>query len=128
MKRSLLDPGNTRGAVSRLAGARRRVRAQNNADLCASSSSNESLTTTSKNSRRRTPRHQFLALRRGSSPICNVILTIEAVVYFLIFFIHSSFYNALKPLRPRPLITRLRVRYFRCVILLGGFFFNFNFK
>lgn len=58
--------------------AKRRVRAQSNIDFCASSSSNESISSSSKNSRRKkSPRPQILNIRRGSSPICDVILTIQ---------------------------------------------------
>ena len=76
IKRSFLDPCD-RG-VGRLVSAKRksRVRAQSNIDFCASSSSNESLSSVSKR-----PRHkkspQIINLRRGSSPICDVILTIQ---------------------------------------------------
>jgi hypothetical protein len=79
IKRSFLDPCD-RG-VGRLVSAKRksRVRAQSNIDFCASSSSNESLSSFSKR-----PRHkkspQIINLRRGSSPICDVILTIQVLI------------------------------------------------
>jgi hypothetical protein len=76
IKRSFLDPCD-RG-VGRLVSAKRksRVRAQSNIDFCASSSSNESLSSFDKRSRhKKSP--QIINLRRGSSPICDVILTIQ---------------------------------------------------
>lgn len=75
--RSFLDPGVDRG-VGRLSSAKRRVRAQTNIDFCASSSSNESISSLSKPSRsKKSPRSHILNYRRGSSPVCDVILTIQ---------------------------------------------------
>ncbi|XP_059350348.1 uncharacterized protein LOC130692880 isoform X2 [Daphnia carinata] len=77
-KRSFLDPCIDRGA-GRLVSTKRksRVRAQSNIDFCATSSSNESLSSVNK----RLPHKkgpQIINLRRGSSPLCDVILTIQA--------------------------------------------------
>lgn len=94
-KRSFLDPGVDRG-VGRLVSAKRRVRAQSNIDFCASSSSNESITSSSKNLRgKKSPRPQLLNVRRGSSPICNVILTIQVNPYYTLqqsdeYFVHTQ--------------------------------------
>lgn len=76
-KRSFLDPCIDRGA-GRLVSTKRksRVRAQSNIDFCATSSSNESLSSANK----RLPHKkgpQIINLRRGSSPLCDVILTIQ---------------------------------------------------
>ena len=75
-KRSFLEPGVDRG-IGRPVSAKRRVRAQSNIDFCASSSSNESLTSSSKRSQRKKKSPQLINIRRGSSPICDVILTIQ---------------------------------------------------
>ena len=80
-KISLLEP-ETERIPSRLQSNKRRIRAHSHLDFYASSSSNESLSTSHRRSpRRMTNRRRFESSTRRispSSPICDVILTIQA--------------------------------------------------
>ena len=73
MKRSLLDPSDDR-VLRRVGHSKRRVRAQNDIDFFASSTSIDSNSSSVKASIDRKTR----VLQRGSSPVCNVILTIQS--------------------------------------------------
>ena len=73
MKRTLLDPSDDR-VLRQLSRSKRRVRAQNNIDFFASSTSIDSNSSSAKTSMGRKTR----VIQRGSSPVCNIILTIQS--------------------------------------------------